>query len=146
MNQETHNKAFLNQIEREASGNAFEHDRHNKFYDEYLAVMDMTAEFYLSTVERIFKNREIAKNEFKLDGEKLDFGEIKSIPTFVVEGANDDISAPSQCKAALSLLSKLPKNMKKYHLQKNAGHYGIFSGRAWRSRIRPLFLDFIDKL
>ena len=145
MNQETHNKAFLDQIEREASGDAFEHDRHNKFYDEYLAVMDMTAEFYLSTVERIFKKREIAKNEFELDGEKLDFGAIKSIPTFVVEGANDDISAPGQCKAALGLLINLPKNMKKFHLQKKAGHYGIFSGRAWRSRIRPLFLDFIDK-
>ena len=145
MNQETHNKAFLDQIEREASGDAFEHDRHNKFYDEYLAVMDMTAEFYLSTVERIFKKREIARNEFELDGEKLDFGAIKSIPTFVVEGANDDISAPGQCKAALGLLSNLPKNMKKFHLQKKAGHYGIFSGRAWRSRIRPLFLDFIDK-
>ena len=145
MNQETHNKAFLDQIEREASGDAFEHDRHNKFYDEYLAVMDMTAEFYLSTVERIFKKREIAKNEFELDGEKLDFGAIKSIPTFVVEGANDDISAPGQCKAALGLLSNLPRNMKKFHLQKKAGHYGIFSGRAWRSRIRPLFLDFIDK-
>ena len=146
MNQETHNKAFLDQIEREASGDAFEHDRHNKFYDEYLAVMDMTAEFYLSTVERIFKKREIAKNEFELDGEKLDFGAIKSIPTFVVEGANDDISAPGQCKAALTLLTNLPKSMKKFHLQKKAGHYGIFSGRAWRSKIRPLFLEFIDKL
>ena len=145
MNQETHNKAFLDQIEREASGDAFEHDRHNKFYDEYLAVMDMTAEFYLSTVERIFKKREIAKNEFKLDGEKLDFGAIKSIPTFVVEGANDDISAPGQCKAALTLLTNLPKSMKKFHLQKKAGHYGIFSGRAWRSKIRPLFLEFINQ-
>tara|TARA_A200000113_G_scaffold162337_1_gene146906 strand:- start:172 stop:1395 length:1224 start_codon:yes stop_codon:yes gene_type:complete len=145
MNQETHNKAFLDQIEREASGDAFEHDRHNKFYDEYLAVMDMTAEFYLSTVERIFKKREIAKNEFELDGEKLDFDAIKSIPTFVVEGENDDISAPGQCKAALGLLSKLPKNMKKFHLQKKAGHYGIFSGKAWRSHIRPKFLEFINK-
>ncbi len=145
MNQETHNQAFLNQIEREASGNAFEHDRHNKFYDEYLAVMDMTAEFYLSTVERIFKKREIAKNEFELDGEKLDFGAIKSIPTFVIEGANDDISAPGQCKAALTLLTNLPKSMKKFHLQKKAGHYGIFSGKAWRSKIRPLFLEFINE-
>ena len=144
MNQETHNKAFLDQIEREASGRAFEHDRHNKFYDEYLAVMDMTAEFYLSTVERIFKNREIAKNEFHLEGNKVDFEAIKTIPTFVIEGANDDISAPGQCKAALNLLKNLPKNMKRYHLQKKAGHYGIFSGKAWRSHIRPKFLEFID--
>ena len=61
-----------------------------------------------------------------------------------VEGANDDISAPGQCKAALNLLKNLPKNMKRYHLQKKAGHYGIFSGKAWRSHIRPKFLEFID--
>ena len=107
--------------------------------------MDMTAEFYLSTVERIFKNREIAKNEFHLEGKKVDFEAIKTIPTFVIEGANDDISAPGQCKAALNLLKNLPKNMKRYHLQKKAGHYGIFSGKAWRSHIRPKFLEFIDK-
>ena len=67
MNQETHSKAFIDQIEKEAAGHASEYDRHNKFYDEYLAVMDMTAEFYLSTVDRIFKKREIARNEFSID-------------------------------------------------------------------------------
>ena len=75
---------------------------------------------------------------------KVDFEAIKTIPTFVIAGANDDISAPGQCKAALNLLKNLPKNMKRYHLQKKAGHYGIFSGKAWRSHIRPKFLEFID--
>ncbi len=145
MNQETHSKAFANQIEKEAAGHASEYDRHNKFYDEYLAVMDMTAEFYLSTVDRIFKKREIAKNEFSIDGKTVDLKKITSIPTFVIEGTNDDISAPGQCSAALNILNKLSKNMKFSHLQDGAGHYGIFSGKAWRTEIRPLFLSFIDK-
>jgi poly(3-hydroxybutyrate) depolymerase len=144
MNQETHSKAFANQIEKEAAGNASEYDRHNKFYDEYLAVMDMTAEFYLSTVDRIFKKREIAKNEFSIDGKTVDLKKITSIPTFVIEGTNDDISAPGQCLAAVKLLKKLPKNKKISHLQKNAGHYGIFSGKAWRNEIKPQFLKFLD--
>ena len=146
MNQETHGQAFANQIENEIAGRASEHDRHNKFYDEYLAVMDMTAEFYLSTVDRIFKKREIAQNKFCVKGIFVDLEKITSIPTFIIEGANDDISAPGQCLAALNILSKLPNNMKFSHLQNGAGHYGIFSGKAWRTKIRPLFLDFIDNI
>ena len=145
MNQETHSKAFANQIEKEAAGHASEYDRHNKFYDEYLAVMDMTAEFYLSTVNRIFKKREIAKNKFFIDGKLANLEKINSIPVFVIEGTNDDISAPGQCSAALKILDKLPSNMKFSHLQDGAGHYGIFSGKAWRTEIRPLFLNFIDR-
>ena len=144
MNQETHSKAFIDQIEKEAVGQASEYDRHNKFYDEYLAVMDMTAEFYLSTVDRIFKKREIAKNEFSIDEQPVDLRNITTIPTFIIEGTNDDISAPGQCSAALKILNKLPKNMKFSHIQDGAGHYGIFSGKAWRTEIRPLFLEFID--
>ena len=74
MNAETHTNAFVEQIMRVAKGEAEEHDRHNRFYDEYLAVMDMTAEFYLSTVERIFKGREIADNIFVVNGTKIDLG------------------------------------------------------------------------
>ena len=108
--------------------------------------MDMTAEFYLSTVDRIFKKREIAQNKFCVKGIFVDLEKITSIPTFIIEGANDDISAPGQCLAALNILSKLPNNMKFSHLQNGAGHYGIFSGKAWRTKIRPLFLDFIDNI
>jgi len=146
MNKETHSQAFANQIENEAAGHASEFDRHNKFYDEYLAVMDMTAEFYLSTVDRIFKKREIAKNIFYVDGILADLTKITSIPTLIIEGANDDISAPGQCEAALNILNKLPKNMKFSHLQDRAGHYGIFSGKAWRTEIRPMFLKFLDNI
>ena len=145
MNLTSHQKAFNEQIINEINGEASEFDRHNTFYDEYLAVMDMTAEFYLSTVDRIFKKREIAQNQFTLDGHILDLNNIKNVPTFVIEGKNDDISAPGQCLAALHILKNLPEKLKFNYLHHNAGHYGIFSGKAWRKDIRPQFIDFINK-
>ena len=144
MNAERHSKAFSEQILRVARGEASDHDAHNRFYDEYLAVMDMTAEFYLSTVERIFKNREIAKNEFTVAGKKVDIGAITQVAVKTVEGANDDISAPGQCVAALDLCTGLSADKKANHLEPGAGHYGIFAGKSWRLNIRPLVLNFID--
>jgi poly(3-hydroxybutyrate) depolymerase len=144
MNAETHADAFRDEIIRVAKGEASEHDRHNAFYDEYLAVMDMTAEFYLSTVERIFKGREIARNDFIVDGHKVDFSKITTVAVKIVEGEDDDISAPGQCLAALGLLTGLPDSKKAAHLEPGAGHYGIFAGRSWRNNIRPLVLEFID--
>jgi len=144
MNAERHSQAFTDQIMRVAQGKATDHDPHNRFYDEYLAVMDMTAEFYLSTVERIFKGLEVAKNEFVVDGHKVDIGKITRVAVKVVEGENDDISAPGQCLAALDLLTGLPDEKKASHLEPGAGHYGIFAGKSWRNNIRPLVLDFID--
>ena len=144
MNAERHSKAFAEQIMRVARGEASDHDAHNRFYDEYLAVMDMTAEFYLSTVERIFKNREIATNSFTVNGKIVDIGAITQVAVKTVEGANDDISAPGQCVAALKLLTGLPDDKKASHLEPGAGHYGIFAGKSWRLNIRPLVLNFID--
>ncbi len=144
MNADRHSKAFMDQITRVARGEASDHDAHNRFYDEYLAVMDMTAEFYLSTVERIFKNREIAKNEFTVNGRHVDIGKITSVAVKTVEGAKDDISAPGQCIAALALCTGLPDSKKASHLEPGAGHYGIFAGKSWRNNIRPLVLRFID--
>jgi poly(3-hydroxybutyrate) depolymerase len=145
MNAERHGKAFVEQIFRISRGEASDHDAHNRFYDEYLAVMDMTAEFYLSTVERIFKNREIATNSFVVGGRKVDFGAITRVSVMTVEGANDDISAPGQCVAALNLLTGLSDARKGHHLEPGAGHYGIFAGKSWRLNIRPLVLNFIDR-
>jgi poly(3-hydroxybutyrate) depolymerase len=144
MNADTHSKAFFDQIVRVAKGEAADHDRHNRFYDEYLAVMDMTAEFYLSTVERVFKQREIARNVFVVDGKRVDIGRITDVGVKTVEGADDDISAPGQCVAALKLLTGLDASRKASHLEPGAGHYGIFAGKSWRSNIRPLVLSFID--
>ncbi len=144
MNSDRHSKAFSDKIVAAAKGQDSERDAHNVFYDEYLAVMDMTAEFYLSTVERIFKNREIARNEFTVAGKRVDIGAITSVAVKTVEGANDDISAPGQCVAALKLCTGLPDSKKASHLEPGAGHYGIFAGKSWRNNIRPLVLDFID--
>ncbi|EEX10253.1 polyhydroxyalkanoate depolymerase, intracellular [Ruegeria lacuscaerulensis ITI-1157] len=145
MNAERHSKAFMDQIYRVMHDEASDHDAHNRFYDEYLAVMDMTAEFYLSTVERVFKNREIARNEFIVDGHKVDIGKITDVAVKTVEGANDDISAPGQCIAALDLCTGLPDSKKASHVEPGAGHYGIFAGRSWRDNIRPLVIDFMNE-
>lgn len=144
MNMDRHAQAFTDQIQRASRGEASDHDAHNRFYDEYLAVMDMTAEFYLSTVERVFKSREIARNEFVVDGHKVDIGAITDVAVKSVEGANDDISAPGQCIAALDLCTGLPDSKKASHVEPGAGHYGIFAGRSWRDNIRPLVIDFMD--
>jgi len=144
MNSERHSKAFQDQIMRVVNGEATDHDQHNRFYDEYLSVMDMTAEFYLSTVERIFKNREIAQNDFFVAGKHVDLGAISRVAVMTVEGEKDDISAPGQCVAALDMLKNLPPEKKTSHLEPEAGHYGIFAGKSWRLNIRPLVLGFID--
>jgi poly(3-hydroxybutyrate) depolymerase len=144
MNAERHAKAFTDQIMRVSQGEASDHDAHNRFYDEYLAVMDMTAEFYLSTVERIFKGLEIAQNRFEIKGHRVDLGKITKVAVKTVEGGKDDISAPGQCVAALELCTGLPDHMKASYLEPEAGHYGIFAGRSWRNNIRPVVLDFID--
>ncbi|MEM6887227.1 MAG: polyhydroxyalkanoate depolymerase [Pseudomonadota bacterium] len=144
MNMDTHAKAFSDQIGRVAQGEAGDHDKHNRFYDEYLAIMDMPAEFYLSTVERIFKRGEIAKNEFIVAGKQVDIGKITTVAVKTVEGSKDDISAPGQCVAALDLCTGLPDHKKASHLEEGAGHYGIFAGKSWRNNIRPVVLQFID--
>jgi len=145
MNSERHSKAFFDKVVAEAKGEGSERDKHNRFYDEYLAVMDMTAEFYLSTVERIFKGREIARNAFTVAGHRVDFGKVTNVFVKSVEGANDDISAPGQCIAALGLLTGLPDEKKASHVEPGAGHYGIFAGKSWRNNIRPMVLSFIDQ-
>jgi poly(3-hydroxybutyrate) depolymerase len=144
MNADRHARAFTDKIIAEAKGEGSERDSHNRFYDEYLSVMDMPAEFYLSTVERIYKAREVARNAFAVADRAVDIGAITRVAVKTVEGGNDDISAPGQCAAALGLLTGLPESMKVRHLEPGAGHYGIFAGKSWRNNIRPLVLGFID--
>ncbi|WP_347312888.1 polyhydroxyalkanoate depolymerase [Defluviimonas sp. SAOS-178_SWC] len=145
MNLDRHSKAFSDKILAASKGEDGERDAHNRFYDEYLSVMDMTAEFYLSTVERVFKKREIATNTFEVAGKRVDIGKITDVAVKTVEGTEDDISAPGQCLAALALCTGLPEEKKASHLEPGAGHYGIFAGKSWRKNIRPLVLDFIDQ-
>ena len=145
MNLDRHAQAFADKITAAARGEDSERDKHNRFYDEYLAVMDMTAEFYLSTVERIFKEREIARNAFHVAGKPVDIAKITDVAVKIVEGGKDDISAPGQCLAALDLLTGLDDSKKAAYLEPNAGHYGIFAGTSWRNNIRPLVFRFMDE-
>ena len=144
MNAEKHAKSFSDQIARVAQGTASEHDKHNSFYDEYLAVMDITAEFYLSTVDRIFKKREIAQNKFTIMGKHVDIDTISNVAIMTIEGGKDDISAPGQCSAAIELCRNVPRKNKYSHVEPDAGHYGIFAGKNWRTNIRPKVIEFID--
>ncbi len=116
---------------------------HRKFYDEYLSVMDVTAEFYLQTIERIFKNNDLAHGTFKWHDRLVKPQTITKTALLTIEGELDDISAPGQTRVALDMCSGLPDNMKKAHLQIGVGHYGIFNGRKWRESVLPVLRDYI---
>lgn len=118
-------------------------DRTKEFYDEYRAVCDMTAEFYLQTVDLVFQTHALPKGEWVHRGERVDPGAIKDIGLLAIEGERDDISGIGQTKAALTLATKLPKAQKKYLLAEGVGHYGIFNGGKWRDRIAPVVEDWI---
>jgi poly(3-hydroxybutyrate) depolymerase len=120
-------------------------DRFRAFYDEYMAVLDMPAEFYLETIERIFKKNEIANQTITYQGKKVDFSAIKATALLTVEGANDDICGLGQTEAAQDICVNVPKKMRKHHVQVGAGHYGIFSGSMYRKNIRPVVTEFIGK-
>lgn len=116
---------------------------HRKFYDEYMSVMDVTAEFYLQTVERVFQHHDMANGTFMWHGQHVRPEAIKKTALLTVEGELDDISAPGQTRPALDLCSSLGPTMKKAHLQIGVGHYGIFNGRKWREQILPVIHQFI---
>lgn len=116
-----------------------------KFYDEYLAPMDMTAEFYLQTIQKVFKEFALAKDEFVSKNRKIHLKHITKCALLGIEAENDDIASVGQTKSALDLCSGIPKTMKQYHFQENAGHYGLFSGRKFKNFIVPVISDFINK-
>jgi poly(3-hydroxybutyrate) depolymerase len=113
------------------------------FYDEYRAVCDMTAEFYLQTVEHVFQKHSLPRGKFMHRGEPINLGAITDTALIAVEGERDDISGIGQTRAALKLATGLPEKRKKYLLAKNVGHYGIFNGGKWRTRIAPVVEEWI---
>lgn len=118
-------------------------EKHREFYDEYLAVMDLTAEFYLQTVETVFVRHALPKGEMKHRGTRVDPSAIRNVALFTVEGENDDISGLGQTEAAHSLCSNVPADMKAHYMQPAVGHYGVFNGSRFRSEIVPRIVDFI---
>jgi poly(3-hydroxybutyrate) depolymerase len=114
-----------------------------KFYDEYRSVCDMTAEFYLQTVDVVFQRHLLPEGEMEHRGRIVDPAAIRDTALLAIEGERDDISGIGQTKAALEIATKLPKSRKQYFLAKDVGHYGIFNGRKWRERIAPVVEKFI---
>ncbi|MFC7537148.1 polyhydroxyalkanoate depolymerase [Sphingomonas sp. GCM10030256] len=118
-------------------------DATGDFYAEYRAVCDMTAEFYLQTVDAVFQRHLLPKGEFMHRGRPVDVAAITDTALLAIEGERDDISGLGQTKAALKLATDLPAAKKKYHLAREVGHYGIFNGRKWRERIAPVVENWI---
>jgi poly(3-hydroxybutyrate) depolymerase len=113
------------------------------FYDEYRSVCDMTAEFYLQTIDVVFQRHLLPKGEMMHRGRRVDPAAIKDIGILAIEGERDDISGIGQTKAALEIATSLPDAHKRYHLAPGAGHYGIFNGSKWRDQIAPVVEEWI---
>ena len=118
-------------------------DATRHFYDEYLSVCDMAAEYYLQTVDVVFQRHLLPKGEFMHRGRAVDPKAIKQTALLAIEGERDDISGIGQTRAALDLASGVPKAKKQYLLAAGVGHYGIFNGRKWREQIAPAVEEFI---
>jgi poly(3-hydroxybutyrate) depolymerase len=118
-------------------------DSTKAFYDEYRSVCDMTAEFYLQTIKTVFQSHSLPKGEMMHRGTRVDPAAITDIAILAIEGERDDISGLGQTKAALKISTGLPDAMKKYHMAPGAGHYGIFNGSRWRTKIAPVVEEWI---
>ncbi|MES2904684.1 MAG: polyhydroxyalkanoate depolymerase [Pseudomonadota bacterium] len=118
-------------------------DSTRDFYDEYRSVADMSAEFYLQTIDVVFQRHLLPKGKMMHRGRKVDPAAITKTALMAIEGERDDISGLGQTKAALDLATKLKPTKKLYHMAKEVGHYGIFNGRKWREQIAPAVEKFI---
>src|SRR5690625_776260 len=119
---------------------------HRRFYDEYNAVLDMPARFYLDTIQVVFQDQLLPKGEWSIDGRWVNPGDIRDLSLFTIEGELDDISGPGQTHAAHDLCHHLSPAQKQRYTAPGCGHYGIFSGRRWRSLIYPKIASFIAKV
>lgn len=145
MNQQAHMRKYMNFFQNLVVGEEEDADRFRAFYDEYMAVLDIPAEFYLETIERVFKHNELAEGTITYKGKPVNFGAITNTPLLTVEGADDDICGLGQTQAAHTICHALPDTLRQHHVQQGAGHYGIFSGSKFRTQVRPLITQFIHK-
>jgi poly(3-hydroxybutyrate) depolymerase len=143
MNMDRHLTAHYDMFKHLVRGDGDSAEKHREFYDEYLAVMDLTAEYYLQTVEKVFVNHGLPKGEMKHRDDPVDLNAIRRCAIMAIEGEKDDISGVGQTLAALQLTPNLPVEKKVYHLQLNVGHYGVFNGSRFRAETAPRIADFI---
>ncbi len=118
-------------------------DATKSFYEEYRSVCDMTAEFYLQTIDVVFQNHKLPKGEMTHRGRAVDLSAITDTALLAIEGERDDISGLGQTKAALTLATALPAEKKRYYMAEGVGHYGIFNGSKWRERIAPVLEEWM---
>jgi poly(3-hydroxybutyrate) depolymerase len=139
---EAHRNLFMNLVK----GDGEPAQKHREFYDEYLAVMDLAAEFYLQTVDTVFIRHALPKGEMTHRGRKIDPAAITRVALMTVEGENDDISSVGQTKPAHDLCVNIPDEHKVHYVQPAVGHYGVFNGSRFRAEIAPRIADFVLSL
>jgi len=137
--------AHLNYLQHLMRGDGDSADKHLDFYDEYLSVLDLSEEFYLQTIDKVFQRYLLPKGELEHRGRLVRPELIKDIGLLTVEGENDDISGIGQTQAAHGLCSGLPEALKEDYVQPHVGHYGVFNGKRFREEIYPRVRAFIGR-
>ncbi len=143
MNLDRHIEAHRNLFHHLVQGDGDSAQKHREFYDEYLAVMDLAAEYYLQTVDTVFVRHALPKGVMTHRGKPVDPSKIRRVALMTIEGEHDDISGVGQTEAAHGLLSNLPADLKAHWLQPGVGHYGVFNGSRFRAEIAPRIADFV---
>jgi poly(3-hydroxybutyrate) depolymerase len=143
MNMDRHVKAHMDLYQNLARGEVEKARVTKEFYDEYFAVLDLTAEFYLETVQWVFQEFRLPKGELKFQGDKVEPRAIKRTSLLTVEGERDDICAMGQTLAAQDLCTSIKPHRKRHHMQAGVGHYGVFSGKKWNTQIYPIVRNTI---
>ncbi len=143
MNSDRHVNAHYDYFQHLVEDDGDSAEKHRAFYDEYLAVMDMTEEFYLQTIREVFQDHTLAEGEFIHRGRRVKPEAIRDIALMTVEGENDDISGIGQTQAAHALCANLPQDMQLDYIQPAVGHYGVFNGSRWRTEIQPKIAKFM---
>jgi poly(3-hydroxybutyrate) depolymerase len=143
MNLDRHITAHRDHFHNLIRGDGDSAEKHRQFYDEFLAVMDLTAEYYLQTIETVFLNHSLPRGEMLHRGVPVDPGKIRKVALMTVEGEKDDITGVGQTAAAHELCENLPVSLRVHHLQPGSGHYGVFNGSRFRAEIAPKIRSFI---
>jgi polyhydroxyalkanoate depolymerase len=143
MNAQRHKAAFADMARAMTEGDVPRHTAIKAFYDEYLAVMDLSADFYIDTVRDVFQEHLLPRGELKVAGRRVDPRAIRRVALLTIEGERDDICGLGQTMAAQELCSSLRAYRKTHHVQTGVGHYGVFSGRRWVSEVYPKVRDTI---
>jgi len=145
MNAERHFNEHVKLFQHLVVGDGESASQHKKFYNEYLAVADLPAEFYLETIDTVFHKFSLPNGTLDYQGELVDPKAITKTAILCLEGELDDISGLGQTKAALKIASKLPSDMKKYHMEPKVGHYGIFNGKKFRENVVPIIAGWMKE-